>query len=129
MKHQSDPSARNPAAPDTSDTPDRSPADMTPDPKHATPPSSTSTGPAEAKTHSFTVGATKTEALAEAENPTDRVPGGKRYLLPRLFLTMLKIGLFAFGGGYAMTALLETELVTKRGWLRQDEFLDMTAIA
>ena len=129
MKHQSDPSARNPAAPDTSDTPDRSPADMTPDPKHAAPPSSTSTEPAEAETHSFTVDATKTEALAEAENPKEPLPREKRYLLPRLFLTMLKIGLFAFGGGYAMTALLETELVAKRGWLRQDEFLDMTAIA
>ena len=56
MKHQSDPSARNPAVPDTSDTPDRSPADMTPDPKHAAPPSSTSTEPAEAETHSFTAG-------------------------------------------------------------------------
>ena len=55
--------------------------------------------------------------------------GGRRRLLPRLFLTMLKIGLFAFGGGYAMTALLENELVTKRGWLGRDEFLNMTAIA
>lgn len=42
---------------------------------------------------------------------------------------MLKIGLFAFGGGYAMTALLENELVTKRSWLGRDEFLNMAAIA
>ncbi len=42
---------------------------------------------------------------------------------------MLKIGLFTFGGGYAMLALLENEFVARRGWLDRDEFLDMTAIA
>ena len=47
----------------------------------------------------------------------------------QLFWTMLKIGLFTFGGGYAMIALLENEFVTKRGWLEQEEFLDVAAIA
>ena len=51
----------------------------------------------------------------------------KGYL--RLFLTMLKIGLFTFGGGYAMIALLENEFVAKKKWLEKDEFLDVTAIA
>jgi chromate transporter len=46
-----------------------------------------------------------------------------------LFLTMLKIGLFTFGGGYAMIALLENEFVSKRNWIEKDEFLDMVAIA
>ncbi|MBR5460387.1 MAG: chromate transporter [Clostridia bacterium] len=46
-----------------------------------------------------------------------------------LFFTMLKIGLFTFGGGYAMLALLENEFVSKRGWMEKDEFLDMVAIA
>jgi len=46
-----------------------------------------------------------------------------------LFLTMLKIGLFTFGGGYAMIALLEHEFVEKKQWLDKDEFLDMVAIA
>ena len=46
-----------------------------------------------------------------------------------LFLTMLKIGLFTFGGGYAMLALLENEFVSKKGWLEQEEFLDLAAIA
>ena len=46
-----------------------------------------------------------------------------------LFLTMLKIGLFTFGGGYAMIALLENEFVAKKGWIEKDEFLDMVAIA
>ena len=53
----------------------------------------------------------------------------KSKTLPTLFFTMLKIGLFTFGGGYAMIALLENEFVTKRGWLEQEEFLDVAAIA
>lgn len=44
-------------------------------------------------------------------------------------MTFLKIGAFTFGGGYAMIALLESELVTKKEWLTRDEFLDMTAVA
>ena len=46
-----------------------------------------------------------------------------------IFLTMLKIGLFTFGGGYAMIALLENEFVEKKKWLEKDEFLDIAAIA
>ena len=46
-----------------------------------------------------------------------------------LFLTMLKIGLFTFGGGYAMIALFENEFVEKKKWLKKDEFLDVAAIA
>ena len=46
-----------------------------------------------------------------------------------LFLTMLKIGLFTFGGGYAMIAMLENEFVEKKKWLDKDEFLDVAAIA
>ena len=46
-----------------------------------------------------------------------------------LFLTMLKIGAFTFGGGYAMIALLENEFVTKRKWMEKEEFLNMVAIA
>lgn len=51
----------------------------------------------------------------------------KRYL--SLFLTMMKIGLFTFGGGYAMIALLENEFVEKKRYVEKDEFLDMVAIA
>ena len=46
-----------------------------------------------------------------------------------LFLTMLKIGLFTFGGGYAMIALLENEFVEKKKWIEKDEFLDVAAVA
>jgi chromate transporter len=42
---------------------------------------------------------------------------------------MLKIGLFTFGGGYAMIALLENEFVEKKKYIEKDEFLDMVAIA
>ncbi len=51
----------------------------------------------------------------------------KKYM--SLFLTMLKIGLFTFGGGYAMIALLENEFVSKKKWLEKDDFLDVAAIA
>ena len=51
----------------------------------------------------------------------------KKYM--RLFLTMMKIGLFTFGGGYAMIALLENEFVEKKRYMEKDEFLDMVAIA
>ena len=47
----------------------------------------------------------------------------------RLFLIMFKIGLFTFGGGYAMIPLIENEFVTKRNWIEHDEFLNMVAIA
>lgn len=46
-----------------------------------------------------------------------------------LFLTMFKIGLFTFGGGYAMIPLIESELVSRKKWLGEDEFTDMLAIA
>ena len=47
----------------------------------------------------------------------------------KLFLIMFKIGLFTFGGGYAMIALLENEFVAKKKWLEHGEFMDMVAIA
>ena len=46
-----------------------------------------------------------------------------------LFLSMLKIGLFTFGGGYAMIALIENEFVSKKKWIDKEEFLDMVAIS
>lgn len=46
-----------------------------------------------------------------------------------VFLTLLKIGAFTFGGGYAMVAVLEGELVEKKKWMTHEEFLDMVAIA
>jgi len=53
----------------------------------------------------------------------------KGKMVLQLFFTMLKIGLFTFGGGYAMIALLENEFVEKKTWLDKDEFLNIAAIA
>ncbi len=49
--------------------------------------------------------------------------------LARLFITMFKISLFTFGGGYAMISLIENEFVSKKKWLKSDEFFDLIAIA
>lgn len=42
---------------------------------------------------------------------------------------MFKIGLFTFGGGYAMIAVIQRELVEKKKWIHQEEYLDVVAIA
>lgn len=47
----------------------------------------------------------------------------------QLFLSMFKIGLFTFGGGYAMINLLENEFVSKKSWISHDEFMDLVTIA
>ncbi len=54
-------------------------------------------------------------------------PSFRQYM--QLFFTMLKIGAFTFGGGLAMLSLLENEFVTKRGWMKKEEFIDMVAIS
>jgi chromate transporter len=46
-----------------------------------------------------------------------------------LFFSMMKIGLFTFGGGYAMIHLLDNEFVTRRKWIDSDEFMDLVVIA
>ncbi len=53
----------------------------------------------------------------------------KLKLILSLFLTMLKIGLFTFGGGYAMIAIIERELVEKKKWIEHEEYMDVIAIA
>ena len=46
-----------------------------------------------------------------------------------LFLVFFKIGAFTFGGGYAMVPLIRNEVVKKKNWLDDEEFMDMLAIA
>ena len=46
-----------------------------------------------------------------------------------LFTTFLKIGLFSFGGGYAMIPLIEQEVVQKNGWITLEKFADIIAIS
>ena len=50
-------------------------------------------------------------------------------LLFDLFLTFAKIGLFTFGGGYAMIALIENTCVEKKQWISHDEMMNITVIA
>lgn len=45
-----------------------------------------------------------------------------------LTLTMLKIGLFTFGGGWSIVAQMQKEFVEKRGWLTAEELLDIVAM-
>ena len=45
-----------------------------------------------------------------------------------LFLEFLKIGLFTFGGGYAMIPLIK-EVVLKHGWLSEEQFLNMIGVS
>ena len=46
-----------------------------------------------------------------------------------LFLTYLKIGTFTLGGGYAMLPLIQREVVDRKGWIDEEEFLNMIALA
>lgn len=46
-----------------------------------------------------------------------------------LLWVYLKIGLFGFGGGYAMLSLIQEEVVNKQGWLTFQEFTDIVAIS
>jgi len=46
-----------------------------------------------------------------------------------IFLAFLKMGCFAFGGGYAMVPLVERELIKKRGWTNMDEVIEWYTIA
>ena len=47
----------------------------------------------------------------------------------QLFSTFFKIGSFTFGGGWAMISIIQREVVEKRHWIKQEEFLDLLAIA
>ena len=47
----------------------------------------------------------------------------------RLFITFLKIGLFNFGGGYAMVSFIQHEVVFKQAWLSTAEFTDIVAVS
>lgn len=50
-------------------------------------------------------------------------------ILIRLFLAFAQIGLFAFGGGYAILPLIEKEIVNNLHWLTHKEFLEVVTIS
>lgn len=47
----------------------------------------------------------------------------------KLFIVFSYIGLFNFGGGYAMLSFIQKEVVQDRGWLDEQEFTDIVAIS
>ena len=49
-------------------------------------------------------------------------------ILYKLFLAFFKVGLFTFGGGYAMLPMLQREIVDHHGWVTEEEVLDYYAI-
>lgn len=51
----------------------------------------------------------------------------KRYW--ELFASFMKIGVFTFGGGYAMIPIIQREVITRRGWISEQEFLDLLTLA
>lgn len=50
-------------------------------------------------------------------------------ILLDLFLTFAKIGLFTFGGGYAMISMIENTCVERKQWITHDEMMNVTVIA
>lgn len=62
------------------------------------------------------------ENTSNVETTQDSESASKIKMLFTLFITLLKIGLFTFGGGYAMIPLFENEFVTKKKWMDQKDF-------
>ena len=53
----------------------------------------------------------------------------KKSILTELFWTFAKIGLFTFGGGYAMIALIENSCVEEKRWITHEDMMNVTVIA
>ena len=53
----------------------------------------------------------------------------QRRLLWELFCVFFKIGLFTFGGGYAMISIIEDACVDRRGWITKEEMDDLVVVA
>ena len=50
-------------------------------------------------------------------------------ILSQLFFSFMKVGLFTFGGGYAMISVITDTGVRTKGWLTQDEMTELTVVA
>lgn len=53
----------------------------------------------------------------------------RRGIYWQMFSTFLKVGAFTLGGGYAMIPIIEEEVVKKRHWVKEEDFLDLVAVA
>lgn len=54
---------------------------------------------------------------------------GRGKLLLRLLLTFMKIGLFTFGGGYAMISMIESICVERKKWISHEDMMNITVLA
>jgi chromate transporter len=64
------------------------------------------------------------------EVPRTLAPGAARRIsLAQLFLVFVKIGMLSFGGGSSTIALMDRELVQRRGWLARDMFVLTIALS
>lgn len=61
--------------------------------------------------------------------PTNKHRAVLRRTCIQLFLTMFRLSAFTFGGGFVIVTLLKREFCDKRGWISQEEMLDLAAIA
>lgn len=59
---------------------------------------------------------------------TERIAMKKNILID-LLLTFMKIGLFTFGGGYAMISMIENNCVERKKWITHDDMMNVTVIA
>lgn len=50
-------------------------------------------------------------------------------MLLEMFLIFFKIGAFTFGGGFAMIPIIQEEIVEKKAWIKEDEFLDAIIVS
>lgn len=50
-------------------------------------------------------------------------------MLWEMFITFFKIGAFTFGGGFAMIPIIKKEVVDKKSWIRDEDFIDIISIA
>jgi len=53
----------------------------------------------------------------------------KKHILLDLLLTFMKIGLFTFGGGYAMISMIENNCVDRKKWITHDDMMNIAVIA
>lgn len=53
----------------------------------------------------------------------EKIQNPRRSLLLSLFIVFLKIGAFTWGGGYAMLPLIKNEVVVKKKWISDDDFI------
>ncbi|MDE6272451.1 MAG: chromate transporter [Muribaculaceae bacterium] len=66
---------------------------------------------------------------SDASESSSASPRKNRGEVLQLFLSFFKIGLFTFGGGWAMISIIEREIVDKFHWIERDDFLDLLAVA